>query len=408
MVLNPRNHRGAQPAGKRRGALEQGQRPAPGDQPEPYLQAARPVDAHPNGIGTHPLFHIPAEEVRVPLVASESVRLAEIEQPLVAIECPYHLAISDQLVVERIEVTPVNKWRAATRRRVQLPVHRIAEVECAVAQQIEATPAQGVCDGDNSAALRQGREHSRRGVGVGRALEKPAQDHSCARVAHPRRSSRRANRRDRSVDPFPGFLTAPHHHLGERHPQDALRPHTDGPHAPRSGAVSGARSRGATRRRRDSHRRIASCSCGVRTLSASAAAAYRTANVPAPIPSTASAVTPGVWPTRICRTSAVASPATAAATPSLATPRKAARSLHDMPRMWATLPASSTRSTSVTPTTTAAGATRSNRRTAIHRPASSTVTNPVRARTRNGRCSGHARKTASQAGNTMVSGTSVR
>src|SRR5205807_1462607 len=121
MVLNPRNHRGAQPAGKRRGALEQGQRPAPGDQPEPYLQAARPVDAHPNGIGTHPLFHIPAEEVRVPLVASESVRLAEIEQPLVAVELPDHLAISDQRGVERIEVTPVNKWRAATRRRVQVP-----------------------------------------------------------------------------------------------------------------------------------------------------------------------------------------------------------------------------------------------------------------------------------------------
>src|SRR5207247_6363011 len=96
MDLNPRNHRGAQPAGKRRGALEQGQRPAPGDQPEPYLQAARPVDAHPKGIGTHPLFHIPAEEVRVPLVASESVRLAEIEQPLVAVELPDHLAISDQ------------------------------------------------------------------------------------------------------------------------------------------------------------------------------------------------------------------------------------------------------------------------------------------------------------------------
>src|SRR5437867_2111567 len=311
MVLNPRNHRGAQPAGKRRGALEQGQRPAPGDQPEPYLQAARPVDAHPNGIGTHPLFHIPAEEVRVPLVASESVRLAEIEQPLVAVELPDHLAISDQRGVERIEVTPVNKWRAATRRRVQVPVHRIAEVECAVAEQIEATPAQGVCDGDNSAALLQGRAHSPRGVSVGRVLENPPHDHSSAAV-------------------------------------------------------------------------------------------------PAPIPSTASAVTPGVWPTRICRTSAVASPATAAATPSLATPRKAARSLHDMPRMRATLPASSMRSTSVTPTTTAAGATRSNRRTAIHRPASSTVTNPVRARTRNGRCSGHARKTASQAGNTMVSGTSVR
>src|SRR5438034_699984 len=243
MVLNPRNHRGAQPAGKRRGALEQGQRPAPGDQPEPYLQAARPVDAHPNGIGTHPLFHIPAEEVRVPLVASESVRLAEIEQPLVAVELPDHLAISDQRGVERIEVTPVNKWRAATRRRVQVPVHRIAEVEGAVAQQIEATPAQGVCDGDNSAALRQGREHSRVGV------------------------------------------------------------------------------------------------------------ALLTVHVLAPTPSTASGVLAIVWPTWICGTIAVASPATAAATPSRATPRNAARSLNDMSRMLATLPGSSTRSLSVTPTT---------------------------------------------------------
>ena len=112
VALDPGEHAGAQLVGERPCAVEQRQRPAPGDQPERRLQAARPVDAHARGICPHPLLHVPGKGVRVALISRQPVGLSEREHPLMAVEFPDNLAVPHHGRVERIEAAPVDERRA--------------------------------------------------------------------------------------------------------------------------------------------------------------------------------------------------------------------------------------------------------------------------------------------------------
>src|SRR2546430_13696574 len=63
--------------GQRSRAPEQKQRPAPCDEPQRHLEAARPIDPRPGGIRTEPVANVSSEGVAVTLVARQLVGLAE-------------------------------------------------------------------------------------------------------------------------------------------------------------------------------------------------------------------------------------------------------------------------------------------------------------------------------------------
>ena len=131
-------HLREQPVRERRRAPEQTEGPAPGDQAQGRLQAARPVDSDPLRVGLEPVAHVKRERLAEAVVPRETERLPQADHPLVTVELPDHLAVPDRPGIERIDQAPVDQRGASPRDRVQVPVHGIAERETAVPEQIEA------------------------------------------------------------------------------------------------------------------------------------------------------------------------------------------------------------------------------------------------------------------------------
>ena len=88
-----------------------------------------------------------------------------------AVEFPDDLAIPHDRRVERIETAPVDGWRAMRRARIQVPIHRITEVEPAVTQQIETSLADFISLGNDLAAFGGPRHTCGRRACVRGALE---------------------------------------------------------------------------------------------------------------------------------------------------------------------------------------------------------------------------------------------
>src|SRR5881628_2332502 len=122
-------------------APEEEQRPAPGDETERHFETTRPIDALSSRIRGGPLVHRPDERLAIALVTGQPVGLAESDEPLVAIQLPYDLAVSHDGAVERIQLTPVNERRAPSRDWIELPVDGLSEGEGAVAQEVESPSA---------------------------------------------------------------------------------------------------------------------------------------------------------------------------------------------------------------------------------------------------------------------------
>ena len=117
-----------------------------------------------------------------------------------------------------------------------MPVHGVAELEPAVPQQVEASPAD-LLGGrhDPVTALRDPPDQPGRGVGADGALKEPLGE----ALADPRRPQRcavqrghRGFRGGHPVQPFGRLLASAHGDLVDRHLQHALHPHADGSRAP--------------------------------------------------------------------------------------------------------------------------------------------------------------------------------
>ena len=123
-----------------RRAAKQLEAPAPGHQSQRHLQAAGPVDAHAPGVGGHPGAHAIGKHRGIPFVAGETVGLSQMNQPLVAIELPDDLAVSDHVAIERIPIRLPSAHERPNQRSghgVEMPVDRLSENEVAVAEEIE-------------------------------------------------------------------------------------------------------------------------------------------------------------------------------------------------------------------------------------------------------------------------------
>ena len=97
---------------KRSRITDEHETPTPRDEPERNFQAARPVDAHARRVQAKPCQQVSNQRLRVALIAGQSPGLAEVHEPLVAVELPGHFAVADRVAVQRIQPTPVDEWRS--------------------------------------------------------------------------------------------------------------------------------------------------------------------------------------------------------------------------------------------------------------------------------------------------------
>ena len=172
-----------QPARHPGRATEEEECPAPCDEPQGHLEAARPVDAQPWRVGSRPLVQDPREGIRVGLVPRQPVSLTETDEPVVAVQLPDDLAVAYECGVERVESAPVAERGAHLRDRIEMPVHRIAEGKAPVPEQIEAATAGRVGQRQYlTAGLGHADAQEPRRLLARRALEKPPEPKCCEGV----------------------------------------------------------------------------------------------------------------------------------------------------------------------------------------------------------------------------------
>jgi hypothetical protein len=119
------------------GVPEQVQAPAPRDHAERNLETARPVDAHPDGVGVQPVPHLAGEDIAEPLVAVGAVGLRQTDEPLMAVQFPDDPGIPNHGGIQGADAAPVQHGRATSRHGVEVPVDRLAEGKTRVAEQGE-------------------------------------------------------------------------------------------------------------------------------------------------------------------------------------------------------------------------------------------------------------------------------
>ena len=190
---------------------------------------------------------MPGEGPGKSLVSGQPVGLAEADEPLMAVELPDDFAVPHRRRVEGVEPAPVRERRPTSRDRIEVPVDGIAENEPAVAQEIEATLADGLGGGhDLVAGLGHAPRQKARHRVAHYALEEAsgadgleAVDQHAGRFPRiPGRSSRQAD----ALQPLRGFLPAATGQLRDTHAQQPARPHA-APQAvrPAAGAPSPTR-----------------------------------------------------------------------------------------------------------------------------------------------------------------------
>ena len=208
-----------------RGALEQVGRPGPRDEPERDLEAAGPVDPHTAWIRRDPASDVAGEDLREALVPRQAIRLTESHHPLVAIQLPDDLAIADGLAVQRVDPAPVAPGRAAATHWVQMPVHRIAESELPVTEEVETALDQRLSLVQDAVAGPRGPLIQQRGgLPVGRAgKEARAWDREDGVRS---RCGAGVQARETPVDPLRGLLPGPAAYLRWGHLEEA--PHVHG------------------------------------------------------------------------------------------------------------------------------------------------------------------------------------
>ena len=81
---------------------------------------------------------VAAKRLGVALVARQPVRLAQADEPLVAVELPDDLAVPHARGVEEVDVGSSARAGPAATHRIEVPVDRIAEGQPAIAEQVEA------------------------------------------------------------------------------------------------------------------------------------------------------------------------------------------------------------------------------------------------------------------------------
>src|SRR5438477_4372018 len=96
------------------GIADERQRPAPGDEPKADFEAAGPVDPHPGRIGAKPVLQVAKESFCISLFACQPVGLAEMDQPLMAVELPDHFSVADGCLVQWVQPGPMKRWRLAS------------------------------------------------------------------------------------------------------------------------------------------------------------------------------------------------------------------------------------------------------------------------------------------------------
>src|SRR6185369_3008089 len=106
--------------------------------------AARPVDADTRRIGARPFADDGGKALGVSLVTGHPVRLAQANEPLVPVELPDDLAVPDPPRVEEVDVGPVHEGGPLAAHGIEVPVERIAERQAALADEVEASGAEGV------------------------------------------------------------------------------------------------------------------------------------------------------------------------------------------------------------------------------------------------------------------------
>ncbi len=132
-----------------RRALQQEERPDPGEAAERQLQAACPV--HSDGIRVlpQPVPPLPDGRVGKLLLPGEPIRLGERDQMLVPVEFPGDLRIPNLRKVQVADLEPGDARRPLTVDQVEVPVDLRAVVEIRKTQQVKAVPADLLCRSDN-------------------------------------------------------------------------------------------------------------------------------------------------------------------------------------------------------------------------------------------------------------------
>jgi hypothetical protein len=88
---------------------EEHEGPAPGNDPERHLEAARPVDSETRRVGAEPATSEVRERLRIALVTGRSIGYPQGHEKLLAAQLPDHLAVAEGDGIRGVDQAPVDE-----------------------------------------------------------------------------------------------------------------------------------------------------------------------------------------------------------------------------------------------------------------------------------------------------------